>query len=198
MSTPNWVEDSQLWSFCWLGGDMFPAACEVTGASGIDLDIQKSKGHDGAYVKDNGVTPSQLTLVLRFVPQFFAKIQEICNKINPRKMGGARKPISIKHARTDFLGIHSVVVQEISTPDVDDHGIGSLTIKLVEWIPEPKKTKTTGKAASKTAASDVERDPFKPGSFVQPLTKPIINDTYESGHGKQEDKDFLNFMQNAI
>jgi hypothetical protein len=200
MGTPNPIEDSALWSFCWLGGEQLPAVCEVTGASGVDLDVKKAKGSDGATITDNGYTPAKLSLKATFVPQFFAKMQEICDRLNPRKPGGPRKPVEIRHARTDFLGIHSVYIQEISTPDTDDRGMMSLSISLLEWVPEPKKTKT----GTSVKVFKADPPPFeRPKSFVTQQFSPTPADsgayhTGPNGSMTPADEDFLNFMQNTM
>lgn len=196
MPTPSPVEDPQAWSFLWLGGEMFPAACEITGSTQWDLDVKKTKGQDGVGIKDNGTTPAKLSATLTFVPKFWAKVQEILDRVSPPQLGGKRRPVEIKNARTDARGIHSVYITEIGLPQTDDHGMMSFTMSLLQWIPEPKATKA-GTGGKKTPKSAVERDPFKPGSYVQPIFAPV-GTSLSSGHGSQEDEDWARFMNGTM
>ncbi len=196
MATPSPVEDPQAWAFVWLGGEMIPAAAEITGAPGWDIDAKKAKGSDGYSIQDNGIKPAQHTLKLTYVPKFWAKVEEILNRVAPPQLGGKRKPVEIKNARTASRGIHSVYVESVSLPEVDDNGMMSQTLSLMQWVAEPKPTKAAAGSGSKTPKSGTDRDPFKDGSFVQPLYKPYYPEVL--AHGSKADKDFADFMQNAI
>jgi hypothetical protein len=198
VSTPSPIEDIQAWAFCWLGGEMLPAVCEISGDTGWDIDVKKTKGQDGAVIQDNGIQPAKLRMTLTFVPAFWSKVQEILERVSPTQIGGKRKPVEIRNARTDARGIHSVYIETIGLPDVDSKGVMSISLGLLQWIPEPKATKAAGKG--KAPKSAIERDPGAPGSFISPLNPPVVTDVIdpENQFTPQADRDFLDFMQTAL
>jgi hypothetical protein len=198
MATPSPVEDPQLWSFMWLGGEQLPCVCQITGSTGWDIDVKKSKGSDGAEVKDNGTVPAKLSAKLTFVPMFWKKIQEILERVSPSQIGGKRKPVEIKNAATDARGIHSVYITEIGLPEVDSKGMMTQSLSLLQWLPQPKKTKAGTGANAKTPKAAASFEPKPPYSVFTPLAAPPTLEKYESGHGTEEDQGFLDFMQNAV
>ncbi|HVU05234.1 MAG TPA: hypothetical protein VHE30_25975 [Polyangiaceae bacterium] len=201
MSTPSWVEDSTSWSTVKLAGKALPGCAKVTGEGGTDLDVPKAKGNDGARVRDNGYTPAELTMVCQFTDKHFGPLMEILIPLARPTGGKKRMPVTIEHARTSVLGIHSVYVGKISTPDIDSLGIGSIQVGLVEWIPEPKKVK---RAASNRATSTVERDPFAPGSLISlPGPSQEIRDIYAPNEFLSDEenaarKAWLDSIQNGV
>ena len=197
MATPSPVEDSQAWAFVWLGGEMLPAVANITGTTSWDIDVKKTKGSDGATIEDNGIQPAKLSLGLTFVPQFWARIQEILETVAPSQLGGKRKPVEIQNARTDARGIHSVYITDIGLPVVDANGMMSMDVGLLQWVPEPKKSKS-GKG--KTAKQKVERDPFSPGSLVQLPDSSVVGAWVDpaSPDSAPADKEWLQAMQSGV
>lgn len=187
--------DPLHWSGCVLGGHDLrmsgTGVAKVTGKCGVELDVQKSKGQDGATIQDNGSKNEPLELVWRFTEKDWAAAQVIIADINPRKPGARRSPLELKHPRTDIFGLNLVYVENIETPDVEKE-IYTVKIYLLEWTPQPKKTKAT-----KTPKAQIQRAIEGPGTFVQLLNRPPLTEVVQRGV-TQADDDFLDFMQNAM
>lgn len=193
--------DPKHWSGCVLGGHDLAMSgtgvAKVTGKVGVDLDVKKAKSQDGATIEDNGSKNEPLKLVWRFTEKDWEAAQRIIADINPRKPGARRSPLELKHPRTDIFGLNLVYVENIETPDVEKE-IYTVTIDLLEWTPQPKKTKAT-----KTPKAAVQRTIEGPGTFVQLLHPPLaensgVYNTGPNGSRSVADSEFMQFMQNAM
>jgi len=201
MPTPTPVEDPQAWAIVALADMDLPGYATFEGlASEADVDVQKSKGKDKAKFKDNGAKPAEFVINIAFIPAFQAKLEEICAIIHPNKAGGERRPVSIRNARTSFLGINSVYIRKIVPPEYDSKGLGSMSIGVMEYVAEPKETKAKTGGAGGATKSAVERDLWGPGSFIEPLDAPILTETIDPNNEftPQADKDFLDFMNGTM
>lgn len=199
MTVPGWRENPELWGTAWMGGHRLPGSVKISGGLETDIDAKKSKGADQATITDNGVQPASLDMMWRFLREHWPEVQRICRDIYPPNPGGKRKPVEIKHARTDFLDIHSVYIRYLSTPDLE-RWIGTLSMRLLQWVPQPKPARPQ----TKQVQSEVQRTPEGPGTFVTLLSSPTpagvngLGGTGPNGVFTQADQDFTDFLQNAI
>jgi hypothetical protein len=187
----SWRDDPYGWTTLEIGTHKFPGVARLTGTLKRDLDVQKSKGNDGATIKDNGYDPTPMAVELEYLPKQHADMMRIFADLNPRGQK-ERTAYSIQFAPANDVGIHTVYVESLDIPTVD-RGIGKTRVQLLEWVAEPKKTKA-GKGTPKQA---VQRTLEGPGTFVTLLNKPPVTDVIERGV-TQADDDFLDFMQNAM
>jgi hypothetical protein len=150
------------WEIVYLAGVGWPGVAEVSGAGcSRKIDVQKTKGEDGAALKDEGYEPARLTITLKiYSAQDWQRLQELLPLIHPRKKGGARTPIDICYPSVNLLGITQIYIDKIpipAKPSAED-GILVLELSAIEWFPEPqpvKKGAGTGKppdTADKSAA----------------------------------------------
>jgi hypothetical protein len=157
---PYW--DDRDWPDGWdtlvLGEDIWPGSWEVSGP-GVSrkIDVKKTKGEDGATMKDEGYQPARLTLTGTIWNQDqWNELQRLLPTIHPRKAGGSRTPLEIYHPQSSLLGITQIYIDKIGIPRKPTAGDGLLVLSMsaLEWIPQPKPVKTGAGTSSGSSATD--------------------------------------------
>lgn len=138
-----WDAVEAPWDRLKIGADVMPGIWEITqGECMRQVDHKKTKGKDGAHIKDLGVLPARFSARGRMISyDDWVKLQEVLPKLNPRNAGKLRSPFTIYHPAIALLGITTVYVERVRVPTVRN-GILELNIDLIEWV-EPKPAKTT-------------------------------------------------------
>ena len=140
-----WDDSDGLWDRLKLGPHHMPGAWEVTCECERELDVKKSKGQDGAHIKDHGYVPGSVQLRGRFLSKDeWTEMQKLLPELHPRKKGGERHPLAVEHPALSVMGITTVYVFKIHSPRIVDNGLLELEIECIEWTP-PKKAKTSTK-----------------------------------------------------
>jgi len=158
---PYW--DDRDWQEAWdeliLGEDTWPGVWEISGP-GVSrkIDVKKTKGEDGATIKDEGYQPARITLTgIIWTEEQWDLLQRLIAKVHPRKPGGLRTPLEIYHPQSSLLGITQIYIDKIGIPKKPTAGDGKLSISMsaLEWVPQPKPVRTgTGGAAGACGGSD--------------------------------------------
>lgn len=153
-------DSAQEWNTIFLGEDVLPGSAQFTSvrkARGID--VQKSKGTDGATLKDEGFEPGRVSIeVTLWEPGHWDEWQRIRPKIDPQKAGGLRTPLDISAPETDEAGITQVYVQEIEQAPPRG-GKKVYRLDCIQWFPEPKAAKTSTTPKSKGGATPAAEAP---------------------------------------
>lgn len=167
MSSPiPWWDDAQApWDAVELAGFALPGVCNVKGKVGRDIEVKKSKGSDGASIKDNGYKPAPVTVTWRVhTKQQWQELQEFLPTIHPRTQGGERRAVSIKHPAPNLLGVDQIYIRDIVFPEVNGAKEIELRIDALEWREKPKKPKQAagygsgGKPGKGNQDDDVEEE----------------------------------------
>ena len=122
----------------------WPGLADVSG-SGVKrrIDVKKTKGKDGAVLKDNGMDLAKLKINLRiWTAEQWSRFNELLPLIHPKRKGGSREPTEIIHPQANLLGIKAIYINQIDFPDLDrSNGIMTVTMSAIEWIPRPAPVK---------------------------------------------------------
>jgi hypothetical protein len=139
---PFWDDPNQSWDTLRLGGNTFPGAVNVDGEVSRDVEVKKSKGQDGATIKDNGYVPAPVDIALRlWTQEHWTSFQRLLPTIHPRSQGGTRTPVSIGHPAPNLFGIKDIYVKKIGFPKLGDDKVFTIIITAMEWLPKPKPVK---------------------------------------------------------
>jgi hypothetical protein len=152
--------DTYEWDTLYLGGELWPGICEVTG-SGVSrrVDAKATQGSDGAVLKDQGMNLAKLTIKLMIYNQTdWIDLQRLLPTIHPRRPGGSRTPTSISTPYTKLLGIDDIYITSINIPALDKTVQQmTITMQAIEWVPQPKPVKKgAGSGTSGTSGFNLE------------------------------------------
>lgn len=143
---PHWEDPGLAWDRLVLGDIMVPGVWEID-SGGIEcvLDKKKTKGKNGASIKDQGTEPTKLSCRGQFYSrQEWATMQEVVEYLRPRSATGKAGPLTISHPVASFLGVKVVVVKRIGVPKLNNNGIAEMQIELLEYV-KPKAAGVTDK-----------------------------------------------------
>ena len=113
---PFWNESGEgqdQWDQLILAGNTWPGLADVSG-SGVKrrIDVKKTKGKDGAVLKDNGMDPAKLKINLRiWTAEQWSRFNELLPLIHPKRKGGSREPTEIIHPQANLLGIKAILAE---------------------------------------------------------------------------------------
>lgn len=161
---PSWIEDPDAWDRVQIGDFYLPGLCTVMGLeSGIDVDVKKTKGKDGATSEDNGIDPAKFDIEVHLIDdEDFRSWLSIFPKINPRRPGAARQPLEVVHPEPNLLGISQIIVKNIRCGVPSARGGKKYTLQCQEYFPAPKPVnKSKAKTVKHTDNSIYFDDPNK-------------------------------------
>ena len=132
-------EENDLWDRLRLGPNVMPGVWAVRGPGiGRRLDKKRSKGQDGARVKDLGYELADLEFVGRFVSRSqWDDVVKAAKLLSPRRRGVAMEPLEVDHPALTYLGVTAVTISGIGVPTID-RGFYICSFRAVEWMPKPK------------------------------------------------------------
>lgn len=141
---PFWADFAEAWDYCRLGEDILPGICEVSFENPRDVDKKKSKGKDGRTLTDNGSEGASGEIrVTIWTADQWDEWQTIRPKIDPRKAGALKYPISIVHPMAADAGVDVIYVKNIKAQQPKRGGTYVAVISVEQWFPAPKPTKTS-------------------------------------------------------
>lgn len=162
------------WDTLYMAGKRWPGICTISG-KGIArrLDQKRTKGSDGATLKDEGNDLAEFTIeLLIYNPTDWAELQELIPLVSPRRSGGPRQPLAISYPSLALLGISACYIKAISVPSIDKNSQQlTVTMNAIEWVPKPKKVK---KAAGTRKGKSVADPEFVDQKIV---ARSILNNT---------------------
>jgi len=148
------------WDTIYLAGVRWPGIASVSG-KGISrrIDVKRSKGSDGARLKDEGNDPGEFSISIMIYNQGdWIELQRLLPSVSPRRPGGPRSPIGVIYPSLQVLGITACYIKGVPVFSLDK-GTQQLTVSLecIEWIARPKPVKkgsgTKGGKATKAIES---------------------------------------------
>ena len=168
---PYWETADGSWDQLGLGEHVpLPGVWTISGSAARDIDVKPRPGQDTAKIKNKGYRNAQLSLVGRLHgAEQLAALEVVLESIHPRKKGNADEALRILNPRTTLLGVKFVLVERIHTADLDDDGILTQRIDVIEYVRKPRNKKG-GKPAIKQKDSLVlpEFLSFKPPIELPP------------------------------
>jgi len=138
---PFWYDEAggSPWDRLQLGKHVMPGVWSIEATCERDINVKKSKGKDGARMKDRGYQPASITLTGKLSTQEeWEALQRILPELHPRKKGGKRNQITAQHPALALMGLSEIYVKSIKAPTVAD-GVMTLPIEAIEYTAEPKK-----------------------------------------------------------
>jgi hypothetical protein len=129
---------------------LLPGVWEVTsGECARQVDHKKTKGKDGARIKDQGLLPARFTATGHVIHEDeWVELQLAIPDISPRRKGGLRTPFTIFHPAIALLGVTTVYVERIKAPEIKN-GVLEIGIDMIEWTDQPKTARTGETPAAK-------------------------------------------------
>lgn len=151
------------WATLRFGGRRLPGLSRVTGPRRRDLDSEKPKGAKGAHTVDNGEPLVEFDVEhSMWTAKQWAGFLDIMSLLQPNQPNAALPPVKAENPAIQFVGVTTVVLEEINPPDIDG-GTGTVKLKLRQWVPKPKpiakpKAKDAAKADPKKKLVGWEND----------------------------------------
>jgi hypothetical protein len=124
------------WDTCTLGGYTMPGITKMKGpVKGRKLDIKQSPGTHGATMTDQGYKPADVVFeVLIWTPAQAEAFQIALPAWEPAPGKEYSEPQLLIHPATSMRGITSVVIEEITGPEVDEKGVGHFLFKCKQFV----------------------------------------------------------------
>jgi len=143
-----------------IGGIECPGICEVSGFERpTEWDVKKGKGTKGGTATLSQLPPAKGSIKFLLWTSFHFEawnaIYRAQFKYDPTKK--SLNAVDIYHPSLAEIDIHSVVTESIGAVEHDGKGLYSITVKLLEYLPPPKKSATGTPSGSKS-------DPKKSGA----------------------------------
>lgn len=137
-------EGQDQWDTLIMAGNTWPGLATISG-SGVKrrIDAKKTKGKDGAILKDNGLDLASISISLRiWTAEHWQRFNELLPTVHPKRKGGVRTPTEIVHPQCNMLGIKAIYISQIQIPDLDrSTGIMTIDFTAIEWVPAPPVVK---------------------------------------------------------
>jgi hypothetical protein len=166
--------DRNPWDQLYLGGMLMPGIASLEdGQVARKIDIKNAKGQDGATITPGGYEPAKATFKLTLGgPVAWSLFQQVLPLLAPKFGKQSSPPMLCEHPGLPAYGIDKVIVEKVSLPKKGSvPGSQEVTLLLVQWVPQPKKT---GKMATKAKGGDLppttkdaaeSRAPYAPGKL---------------------------------
>lgn len=160
-----WDDPDGPWDRLVLNGMPWPGAWQVSCECERDIDVKKSKGKDGAHVKDHGYRPASIKLRGTIVTEAeWQQMQTLLPELHPRKKGAERRVITVDHPALALMGVRKLYVQKIDSPTIGDKGL-EFDIQCLEWTPPKEVKKKKGgpiEWSARQRAANANAGEFKP------------------------------------
>lgn len=152
------------WDRVVLGGNVLPGICSVRATAARAVDKKRGAGFNGARVTVQGYDPQPVEIHVRlWTPEQWDYWQALHPLFFDRAKKKTIEALDIYHPSLALLGINSVVVSRISSPEQGTtRGEISIRIMCEEWSP-PKKRKV----ATRTPTASKQRAQIRE-DFVTP------------------------------
>ncbi len=151
--------DVSDWDTIYLAGVRWPGIASVEG-KGITrrIDIKRTKGSDGARLKDEGNDPAEFIInLLIYKHGDWVELQSLLPTVSPRRPGGPRSPIGVIYPSLQVLGITTCYIKGVPVFALDKTTQQlTVTLQAIEWIPRPKKLKKGSGTKNGKATNEIE------------------------------------------
>lgn len=157
MASPtNPFLDPQAFDVVKIAGVECPGICVLTGfARSAEWDIKKGRGTKGGTATLSQLPPSKGSIEFSLWTdaqfEFWNTTYRKLFIVDPTRKGGSA--MDIYHPALAEIGVHSVVVEEIGALEHKGKGLYSITVKVIEYLPPPKKTITSTPSGSKSGGN---------------------------------------------
>lgn len=142
---PDWIQDAS-WDTVLLGPGFIPGVCSVSRFKyGQDIDVQKRRKREKARLRDNGLAPCGFDIVVELAAKDWPAWVRYVPKIQPRREGAIRTPLSITHPLPNLHGVKDVYVHFIEYDEPSARRGMKVTIRVAEWFEQEKESKGASK-----------------------------------------------------
>lgn len=145
------------WDIVILGDWKLPGIADV-GGHGIEhqIDVKKSPGKDGATITDLGRELAKIEIKLQmWTKGQWAEFSRQSMALQVKDPKGGLTPIDVRHPAINAIGVRSLVVNRIRTPQVGRHQPGVIVVELecTEFRPPATGNVTNTPKASRSVES---------------------------------------------
>jgi hypothetical protein len=174
-----WDDLEAGWDSLWIDNKLMPGVWQITsGECARQVDHKKTKGKDGARIRDQGMLPSRFSAKGQLVSrEDWIAMQGLIAEINPRKTGKMKKPLAVYHPAIAFLGVGTIYVERVRVPEIRQ-GICEISLDMIEWTDTPKASN----AAKATKAKGETAEQYRKRLLAQNELY-LYNKGIESGLG---------------
>ncbi len=140
-----------------LGGEVTPGLTHLEGAgSPRNWDKVRGYGMSGFYPRFTGDGLAEFAIVIRLVTaQHWVDWESFAPFVRKPPLGKSPRALDIAHPFLDALEIYAVVIVDATQPAVDDDGIGTVRISVLQHRrPKPQYAKPDSSGDSKPAPKD--------------------------------------------
>jgi hypothetical protein len=140
-----------IWDVVYFAGKPCVGIAEVTLTLGAEIDKRRKKGQKKSKPIDCGAKPAELGIDLTLhAGQFDAFMSDVAPLLFSLSKTEAQNPIGIGHPSLEPWGLNLFVIQSVSMPH-PSKGLLKVSIKAVEWLPEPPAISSKQKAINDLA-----------------------------------------------
>jgi len=119
-----------------------PGIWRVHAVAERELKIKRARGKDLGTLRDRGYIPAPVMMVGQvWTTEQWEELQLKLKDLHPSKPGGPRNSVGIQNPCAAFLGITSLYIRKIESPDVMANGKATIRIEGVQWTVKPKTVK---------------------------------------------------------
>lgn len=150
---PHWEDEGAPWDKLILGDNVMPGVWSVVnGQAELEIDTKKTKDKDRARVRPLGLLPPKIQAKGQLVSrEDWEALQRIMPDIQPKKPGGPKFALKIYHPAAALIGLTNVIVERVRSPEINN-GVLEITLDLIDWTEQPKKTNIQAKQKVATSA----------------------------------------------
>lgn len=168
------------WDRCILGGERVPGLARVTVVASRDVSLVASPGKDAPSLKDGGGRGATIKLEVevwttRTDHSQVTELSRLLARLDPRRPGAAKSPVSIVHPATAMANIQHLASATYTIPPITG-GRLVVPIDCVQWFPEEDATTPANTAPPANSAGGAgggpggigDGGPFGDGSVPEP------------------------------
>ena len=190
------------WQKIQLGAYWLPGKWEVDASPGIQIDVQKPKGYDGAALITRGYLVPRIIMTgeLATIEQW-ATLQQIWPTLWTRpgkvsaqtlvlgnqgqvagvkqdvgQMEGQERALSVVHPGLNWAGIQALVLKRFSVPKDKGLGIREIVIEAIEYLPLPT---VASSAVKKIKGQTIHREKDAVSKAIDASNPPLPTQTAE-------------------
>lgn len=154
MPIPNWEHPDSEWDDLTLAGIPLPGVWTLDLAPECKIDVKKSSGSDGGRIVDKGYAPAEIDCLGTLVAENLEAWEAAVRKLHPKRTGGKRSNVSVRHPNASLLGVKFMKIRSISGVEISTNGMGTVKIRGVQWVAKPKEVKKSP-PTSETSSADL-------------------------------------------
>ncbi len=158
----TWDTNPKLWDTLVIDNIALAGVWEVEPVNGTvrNVKAKRSKGKDGAKLKDHGLEEANLRLTGRITSGMWEDAKEDIYRLLPPTEGAEQAPHTVSHPMCAAMRIDKIIVRGIK-PHPPDRGIMKIEINATKWVKEVSDTKTTEKFRQGVSEVDTQADQYE-------------------------------------